>query len=85
MTNTGEGGTSNKVGCRCAALTTPAWPAPIFLVTTGAICAGLVEQSLPDILPDGIWSIEPESICLLNFDDAKAAHALNPQHVVGEF
>jgi hypothetical protein len=54
-------------------------------VATGAICAGLVEQSLPGILPDGIWSIKPNRIRLLNFDDTKAAQALNPQQVVGDF
>jgi hypothetical protein len=54
-------------------------------VAARAICAGLVEQSLPDILPESIWPIEPDCIRLLNFDDAKAAHALNPQHVLGDF
>lgn len=60
------------------------WPAAIFLVATGAICAGLVEQSLRDILPDGMWSIKPYRVSLLNFDDAKAAQALHPQQVVGD-
>lgn len=32
----------------------PVWPTAIFLVAAGAICAGLVEQSLPDILPEGM-------------------------------
>jgi hypothetical protein len=50
-----------------------------------AICAQ-VEQSLPDILPDGMWSIKPNGIYLLNFDDdTKAAQALNEQQVVGDF
>jgi hypothetical protein len=38
-----------------------------------AIGAGLVEQSLPGIFPDSVRPIEPDRICLLNFDDAKAA------------
>lgn len=40
---------------------------------------------MPDILPDGMWSIKPDRIRLLNFDDTKAAQALNPQQVVGDF
>ncbi|MBR0838676.1 hypothetical protein JQ607_00535 [Bradyrhizobium liaoningense] len=54
-------------------------------MAAGAICAGLVEQSLPDILPEGMWSIKPKRIRLLNFDDTKATQALNPQQVVGDF
>jgi hypothetical protein len=61
------------------------WPAAIFLVATGAICAGLVEQALRDILPDRIWSIKPYRVSLLNFEDTKAAQALNPQQVLGDF
>jgi hypothetical protein len=35
----------------------------------------LVEQSLAEILPGGIWPIEPDSISLLKFNDAGASHA----------
>jgi hypothetical protein len=48
-------------------------------VTTGSICAGLVEQSLPNIFLDSVRPIEPDRIRLLNFDDAKASRAFNPQ------
>jgi hypothetical protein len=71
---------------RLADLTTRSNPASaIFLMTTSTIDAGLVKQSLPDIFPDGMWSIEPDRIGLLNFDDAKAAHALDAQRVVRDF
>ena len=63
----------------------PIRPASIFLMTTSTIDAGLVEQSLPDIFPDGIWPIEPDHIRLLNFDDAKAVHASYTQHMVRNF
>jgi len=53
-------------------------------MTTSTIDAGLVEQSLPNIFTEGIWPIDSDHIRLLNFDDAKASHALNPQHVVGD-
>ncbi len=63
----------------------PIRPASILLMTTSTIDAGLVEQSLPDIFPDGMWSIEPDRIRPLNFDDAKATHAFYTQHMVGNF
>jgi len=42
-----------------------------------AIGAGLVEQPLPDILPDGMRSIEPDGIRLLNFHNRKATDAFD--------
>jgi hypothetical protein len=60
-------------------LTSPDRPASILLVPAGAIGAGLIEQPLPDVLPYRLRSIEPKSVCLLNFDDARAALALDPQ------
>jgi hypothetical protein len=54
-------------------------------VAACAICAGLIEQSLSHILPDGMRSIEPDRVRLLNFDDTRAAQALNPQNVVLNF
>jgi hypothetical protein len=54
-------------------------------VATGAICASLVEQSLRDILPDGMWSIKPYRVSLLNLDNAKAAHAFYTQHMGRNF
>jgi hypothetical protein len=50
-----------------------------------AVVAGLIEQSLPDILPDGVRPIEPDGIRLLNFDNAKAADAFDAQHMARDF
>jgi hypothetical protein len=54
-------------------------------VAACAICAGPVEQSLRDIFPESIRSVEPYRIRLLDFDNAKTSQALDPQHVVGHF
>jgi len=51
----------------------------------GTIGAGLVEQPLADILPDGMRPIEPDCIRLLNFDDARTALALDAQDVALDF
>lgn len=54
-------------------------------IPSGPSAARVVEQSLAHILPDGMRPIEPDCIRFLNFDNTKAAHALNPQHAVGDF
>jgi hypothetical protein len=54
-------------------------------VAACAIGAGLVEQSLPDIFPDSVRSIEPDRIPLLNFDNAKAADAFDAEHMARDF
>jgi hypothetical protein len=43
--------------------------------------AGVVQQSLPDVLPDGLWSGQPDSIGLLDLDGPAAAPAGDPQQV----
>jgi hypothetical protein len=45
----------------------------------------MVEQSLTDIFPDGMRPIISDGIRLLNFDDAKAAHALDAEQVSRNF
>jgi hypothetical protein len=50
-----------------------------------AIGAGLVQQSLPNIFPDGMRSIKSDRICSLNFDNAETAQALDAQHMARNF
>jgi hypothetical protein len=50
-----------------------------------AVAAGLVEQALPDILPDGMRPIKPDGIRLLNFDNAKTADAFDAEQMAGDF
>jgi hypothetical protein len=50
-----------------------------------AVAASLVEQSLPDIFPDGMRPIKSDGIRLLNFDNAKAADAFDAQHMARNF
>jgi hypothetical protein len=50
-----------------------------------AIAAGLVEQALPDIFPDGMWSIKSDGIGFLHFDGAKAANAFDAEHMARNF
>jgi hypothetical protein len=58
-------------------LSSPIRPASILLQPACAVAAGLVEQSLPDILPDGMRSIKSDGIRLLYFDDPSAADAFS--------
>jgi hypothetical protein len=51
----------------------PIRPATVLLVSACAAGAGLVEQSLPDIFPDGMRAIVSDCIRLLDFDDPRAA------------
>ena len=55
----------------------------VFLVPACANSAGLVEQSLTNIFPDGVRTIEPERVSPLNFDDPRAALAFDAQHMGG--
>jgi hypothetical protein len=49
------------------------------------MAAGLVEPSLPDILAARVPPIKLDCIRLLDFDDAKAAHAFDAQHMTWNF
>lgn len=62
-------------------LTSPDRPASILLVPAGANGAGLIEQPLTDVLPEGLLAIEPNGVCLLNFDDPRAALALDAEQM----
>jgi hypothetical protein len=50
-----------------------------------SISAGVVEQSLSNVLPDGMRCIEPHRVSLLNFDDARTTSALDAEHMSGNF
>jgi hypothetical protein len=46
--------------------------------------AGVVEQTLTDIPPHRVGTVEAERISLLDLDDALAAAAGDPQHVLAD-
>jgi hypothetical protein len=56
-------------------------PAPVFFVSSGALLAGVVEQSLRDILPDRVAAIQSDCIGGLDFHGPLAAAAGDAQHV----
>src|SRR5882757_7295383 len=56
-------------------------PAPVFFVSSGALLAGVVEQSLRDVLPDRVAAIQSDCIGSLDFDGPLAAAAGDAQHV----
>jgi hypothetical protein len=45
------------------------------------MAAGLIKQSLPDILPDGMRPIKSDGIRLLNFDNTKTTDAFDAQQM----
>jgi hypothetical protein len=51
-------------------------------VPSCSIGAGLVEKPLADIFPDGTPSVEPDRVCLLNFNDPRTALTLDAEHVL---
>jgi hypothetical protein len=51
-------------------------------MAAGPDLAGVVEQALPNVLPDRIRAVQSDRICLLNFDSSPAAAAGHPQHVM---
>jgi hypothetical protein len=50
-------------------------------VAAGPDLAGIVQQALADILPDGFRPIQPDRVSLLYLDDALAAAARHPEHM----
>src|SRR3984893_5422856 len=66
-------------GCRLGHV--KSWPAPVFLVSSGALLAGGVEQSLRDVLPDRVAAIQSDCIGGLDFHGPLAATAGDAQHV----
>src|SRR3954465_6173424 len=60
-------------------------PAPVFFVSSGALLAGVVEQSLRDVLPDCVAAIQSDCIGGLDFDGPFAAAAGDAEHVALNF
>jgi hypothetical protein len=54
-------------------------------VSSGALLAGVVEQSLRDVLPDRVAAIQSDCIGGLDFHGPLATAARNPQHVALNF
>jgi hypothetical protein len=54
-------------------------------MTPCPLCAGLVQQALPDVLPDGTLAVKPDGIDLLYLDGAAAAPAAHPQKMPSNF
>jgi hypothetical protein len=50
-------------------------------MAAGPLLAGIVQQPLPDVLPDRLGSGQPDGIGLLDLDGAAAAPARDPQQV----
>jgi hypothetical protein len=51
----------------------PIRPASIFLMSSGALLAPIVQQPHANFFPNGMWSIEAQRVGFLNLDSAKAA------------
>src|SRR5438876_1261010 len=60
-------------------------PAPVFFVSSGALLAGVVEQSLRDVLPDRVAAIQSDCVGGPDFHGPLAAAAGDPQHVALNF
>jgi hypothetical protein len=58
------------------------WPAAVFLVTTGPLRAGVVQQAKPNLLPEGALAVEPDSVDFLDLYRSAAAPAAHPQKVL---
>jgi hypothetical protein len=56
-------------------------PAPVLFVTTGTLLAGVVQQPLPDVLPDRLGTVKPDRVDILDFHGPSAAAAGDSQHV----
>lgn len=57
-------------------------PTAVFLRAAGPLGAGVVQQSLADILPERVRTIETSGICLLDLDDPGTAAAAHPQNML---
>src|SRR5258708_38083495 len=72
-----------KLGCRLGHVKSR--PAPVFFVSSGALLAGVVEQSLRDVLPDRVAAIQSDCIGGLDFDGPLAAAAGDARAVALNF
>src|SRR5689334_12741133 len=59
------------------------WPAAVFLVTTGPLRAGVVQQTKPNVLPKSALAVEPDGVDLLDLNRSAAAPTAHPQKVSG--
>jgi hypothetical protein len=57
-------------------------PAAVFFVAAGPLLAGVVEQPLPDFLPDCVLPVEPDGVDLLDLDGPPAESAGDAQQVL---
>ena len=57
-------------------------PAAVFFVAAGPLLAGVVEQPLPDFLPDCVLPIEPDGVDLLDLDGPPAESAGDAEQVL---
>src|ERR1700732_1677400 len=60
-------------------------PAAVLFVTAGPVLAGVIQEPLAHVFPDGLGSGQPDSIGLLNLDDASAPAARHPQNMLRNF
>jgi hypothetical protein len=60
-------------------------PATAFLKASRTLRAGVVQETLADVLPDRLGAGQPDSICLLDLDGPAAAGAPHPQNMLGNF
>jgi hypothetical protein len=72
-----------KLGCRLGHVESR--PAPVFFVSSSALLAGVVEQSLRDVLPDRVAAIQSDCIGGLDFHGPLAATAGDTQDVAPNF
>ena len=66
---------------RSGGLCLETWPTPVVLVAAGSLLACIVQQPLPDLLPDRFPTVEAYRIDGLDFYGALAAAARDAQHV----
>jgi hypothetical protein len=54
-------------------------------MSPGAVLARVVQQARAYVFPNGVRTIEPQSICLLNLNSAKAAQTFHAKQVPWDF
>jgi hypothetical protein len=59
-------------------------PAAVLLIPASPDLAGVVQQALPDLLPEGLLPVKPDGVRLLDLDNALAPAAGNAQDVLRE-
>ncbi|WP_167523510.1 hypothetical protein [Bradyrhizobium sacchari] len=59
-------------------------PAAVLFIAAGPVLARVVQQPLPDLLPNGLLPVQANGIGLLDLDNALASAAGNAQDVLRE-